>query len=170
MQLHYELIGPKELTKTERMLLACSGEEFFFLRRNGVLLINKGLRSPKRLTKIATDLWRHEGFGTEQDTDEINDHYNRVLEIAGKEAAYQLLSTWNEAFQEKMEAGSKREASEWIQNNDILDELDAISETEGAYRPDFIKALWSQTKSTNALFLYGYQKGMEAAGKGVAIG
>ena len=164
MQLHYELIGPKELTKTERILLASKGEGFFFLRRNGVLLINKELRSPKRLTKIATDLWRHEGFGTEQDTDEINAHYNRVLEIAGKEAAYQLLSTWNEALQEKMEADNKRDAADWLKGRDIPEELDAI----GPYRPLFIDALWSLTGRTDAIFLYGYHAGMEAARKVVS--
>lgn len=163
MQLHYELIGPKELTKTERMLLAYRGKEFFFLRRKGVLLINKELRSPERLAKIATDLWRHEGFGTERETGEIDALCNRVWEIAGKEASTQLLGAWSDALDEKLEADNKRDASEWLQGRDILDELDAI----GSYRPGFIKALWSLTGSTDAIFLYGYQAGMEAARKAV---
>lgn len=32
-----------------------------------------------------------------------------------------------------------------------------------------IKALWSQTRSTDALFLYGYQTGMEAAKKALLL-
>lgn len=165
MQLHYELVSFHELTDLERVFVTYNREEFCFIRSNGILKINKTLPRPKTLAKIAANLWQHDRLQDEAESWEIDAIYNRVREIAGKEAALQLYGAWNEAVREKLNAENKRDASEWLQYHDIPGELDAISGASDSYRPGFIEALWGLTKSTDAIFLYGYQAGMEASRK-----
>ena len=162
MQLNYLLISPKELSKIEEIIFSYSSKPFCFFRRKGVLLINQELRKPQTLAKIAADLWKHDQLQDDQGESEIDSLCDQVLEIAGNEAAYQLIDTWRDALHEKLDAQNKAAAAEWLQGRDILDELDSIGDS---YRPGFIEALWSATRSTDAIFLYGYQAGMEAARK-----
>ena len=167
MQFTYELISPKELTKTEKILLACRGEDFCCIRHNGVVKINKALPKPKTVAKIAATMWQYDQLMDEPEAWEIDALWKQLRQIAGETAADQIYQAWSEALREKLDAEDKRAAAEWLQGRDIPDELDAICDTMGSYRPGFIKALWSQTTSTDALFLYGYQTGMEAARKAV---
>ena len=162
MQLNYLLISPKELTEIEEIIFSCSSKPFCFFRRKGVLLINQDLRKPQTLAKIAADLWQHDQLQDDQGASEINSICDQVREIAGNEAAGQLLDTWRDALHEKLDAQNKAAAAEWLRDMDILDELDSIGDS---YRPGFIEALWSATRSTDAIFLYGYQAGMEASRK-----
>ena len=167
MQFTYELISPKELTKTEKILLACKGEDFCCIRHNGVVKINKALPKPKTLVKIADAMWQFDRLLDCAEAEQMDDLWKQLRQIAGEEAADQIYRAWGEALREKLDAEDKRAAAEWLQDRSIPDELDAICDTIGTYRPGFIKALWSQTTSTDALFLYGYQTGMEAARKAV---
>ena len=162
MQLNYLLISPKELTEIEEIIFSCSRKPFCFFRRKDVLLINQELRKPQTLAKIAADLWKHDQLQDDQGASEIDSLCDQVREIAGNEAAGQLLDAWRDALHEKLDAQNKAAAAEWLQSRDILDELDSIGDS---YRPGFIEALWSATRSTDAIFLYGYQAGMEAARK-----
>ena len=163
--LNYLLISPKELTEIEKIIFSCSGKPFCFFRRKDVLLINQELRKPQTLAKIAADLWKHDQLQDDQGASEIDSLCDQVLEIAGNEAAYQLLDAWRDALHEKLDAQNKA-AAEWLQGRDILDELDSIGDS---YRPGFIESLWSATRSTDAIFLYGYQAGMEAARKAALV-
>lgn len=167
MQFTCELVSFKELTKTEKILLACKSEEFYCIRHNGVVKINKGLPKPKTLVKIADAMWQFDHLLDCAEAAQMDDLWQRVKQIAGETAADQIYRAWSEAIREKLDAEDKRDAAEWLQDRDILDELDAICDTIGTYRPGFIKALWSLTTRTDAIFLYGYQVGMEAAKKAV---
>lgn len=167
MQFAYELVSPKELTKTEKILLACKGKEFYFIRHNGVVKINKALPKPKTLVKIADAMWQFDHLLDCDESWQMDELWQRVKRIAGEDAAVQLSAAWSEALHEKLDAEDKRDAAEWLQAHSIPDELDAVSDTIGVYRSGFIKALWSLTMRADAIFLYGYQVGMEAAQKAV---
>ena len=169
MQFTYELVGPQELTKTEKILLACRGEDFCCIRHNGVVKINKALPKPKTLAKIAAAMWEFDRPLNCAEMEQVDELWNQLQQIAGENAAEQIYAAWREAIREKLDAEDKRAAAKWLQGRTIPDELDAISDTIGSYRPGFIKALWSQTASADALFLYGYQTGMEAARKAVMV-
>lgn len=169
MQLNYLIISHQELTEIEEIIFSCSRKPFCFFRRKGVLLINKELRNPKILAKIATDLWQHDQLQDDQGVSEINSLSDLVREIAGNEAASQLLDTWRDALHEKLDAENKAAAAEWLRNLDIIDELDSIGAASDSYRPGFIEALWNATRRTDAIFLYGYQAGMEAARKAAFV-
>lgn len=168
MQFAYELVSLKELTRTEKILLACKGKEFCFIRHNGVVKINKALPKPKTLVKIADAMWQFDHLLSCDESWQMDELWHRVKRIAGEDAAAQLYAAWSEALHEKLDAEDKQDAAEWLLTHDIADELDAICDTIGTYRSGFIKALWSLTTRTDAIFLYGYQVGMEAAKKAVA--
>ena len=162
MPLNYMIISPQELTEIEEIIFSCSRKPFCFFRRKDVLLINQELGKPQTLAKIAAVLWQHDQLQDDQGASEIDSLCDKVREIAGNEAAGQLLDTWRDALHEKLDAQNKAAAAEWLQDRDILDELDSIGDS---YRPGFIEALWSATRRTDAIFLYGYKAGMEAARK-----
>ena len=164
LQFNYELVGSQELTRTEKVLLACKGEDFCCIRRNGTVKINKALPQPKALAKIAAAMWQFDRLPDYAEMERMDNLWQQVKQIAGEDAANQIYRAWNEALHEKLEAEDRAAVAEWLQGRRIPDELDAISIT-GAYNPGFIKALWSQTTSTDAVFLYGYQTGVAAARK-----
>lgn len=159
MKLNYEFVSHQELTETEKIILDLRGEDFCFIRRNGVLKINKALPKPKTLARIAATMWQFDTFLDFTEEAQVDELWQLVKQIAGENAAVQLTMAWNEDLREKREAEYMRTAAEWLQGIDITDELDSI----GSYRPGFISAVWKQTHSTDAIFLYGYQAGMEAA-------
>lgn len=163
MKLNYELVSNQELTKTEKILLACNGDDFCFIRYNGVLKINKALPNPKTLAKIAETMWQFDHLLDFTEEEQMDELLQRVKQIAGKEAAVQLNSAWIEAVREKLDGEYNRAAAEWLHGRDILGNLDAIE----TYNHGIIKALWRQSNSTDAIFLYGYQTGVEAARKAV---
>lgn len=164
LQFTYSLVGTQELTKTEKILLACKGEGFCCIRHNGTVKINKALPQPKTLAKIAAAMWQFDRLSDYAEMERMDDLWKQVKQIAGEDAANQIYRAWSEALHEKLEAEDKAAVAEWLQSRSIPGELDAISIT-GVYNPGFIKALWSQTTSTDAIFLYGYQIGVAAARK-----
>ena len=164
MKLNHLIISPKELTEIEKIVFSCSGKPFCFFRRKGVLLINKELDKTETLAELAADLWKHDQLQDTKGELEVDSIFSRVQEIAGSEAASQLLREWNDALHEKLDAENKAAASEWLRGRDIIDDLDAIEN----YTPGIVSALWSLTRSTDAVYLFGYHAGMEAARKAVS--
>lgn len=166
MKLNYELVSPHELTKAEQILLnVIKKVDFSFFRYHGVLKINKELPQADMLAEIAVAMWQI-GRPLDGELDERMDELDQqVRQIAGEDAACQLRAAWGDALKEKLDADNKLAASEWLQDRDIPSELDAIWLSNGDYNAGLIKALWHQTLNMDAVFLYGYQVGMEAAKK-----
>lgn len=169
MKFIYEIISSSELTQTEKVILALKDEEFFFLRSNGVLKINAAMPRLEELVKIGKDMWEFDRLLDSDEAEIMDGLWQKVKKIAGKDAATQLDHAWSEALQEKLDAEDKQAAAEWLGSRNIPDELDAICDIIGSYHPGFVKALWRQTTSTDAILLYGYQLGLQAAGKVVAV-
>ena len=163
MQFTYDLLSPTELSKTEKIILALKGENFCCIRHNGVVKINKALPKPKTLVKIAGAMWQFDRLLDRAEAAQMDDLWKQLRQIAGEEAADQIYRAWGEALREKLDAEDKRDAAAWLQGRNIPGELDAICDTIGTYHPGFIKALWNQTTSTDAIFLYGFQTGMAVA-------
>ena len=90
MQFTYELVGPQELTKTEKILLACRGEDFCCIRHNGVVKINKALPKPKTLVKIAGAMWQFDRLLECAEAEQMDDLWKQLRQIAGEEAADQI--------------------------------------------------------------------------------
>ena len=160
MEFVYELVSTQDLSKIERMLIACRDEDFYCIRYNGVVKINRNIPKPATVAKIVGAMWKIDQPLDEVKNKLMDDLYQRLKLITGENAAAQFCRAWHEAVQEKMDAADKRAAIEWLQERNIADELDVIG---NSYHPGIVKALWSRTTSIDAIFLYGYQIGMEAA-------
>lgn len=108
MRLNYELVSHKELTETEKIILALRGEDFCFIRYNGVLKINKALPKPKTLARIAGAMWQFDSLLDCTDEAQMDELYQRVKQIAGENAAAQINRAWNEALRENRARKKKR--------------------------------------------------------------
>ena len=108
MKLDYAFVSHQELTETEKLILALRGEDFCFVRHNGVLKINKALPKPKTLARIAAAMWQFDNLLDCTDEAQMDELYQRVKQIAGENAAAQINRAWNEALREKRARKKKR--------------------------------------------------------------
>lgn len=168
MKLVCEFVSYQELSAAERVIIACSGEEFCFLRYGGVLKINRALPKQKTLVKIAQAMWQIDHLLEGESADRMDDLWQQAKTIAGDDGAMQLYSAWHQALKEKLDAENKEAAKAWLDGRNVPDELDAIGDLCN-YSSGLLNALWAISKRSsdaiNAIFLYGCQIGMEAAGK-----
>lgn len=162
MELKIEFISRKELSEVEKLLLDLKKERFFFLRYNGVVKVNKEL--PKSVSEIASEMWKYDFLLDSDGEERVDALLQLVKQLAGEDAAAQLHGVWIEALREKLDVENKAAAAEWLWGRDIIDDLDAIEN----YTPGIVSALWSLTRSTDAVYLFGYHAGMEAARKAVS--
>ena len=161
MKLQCKLVSQQELTEAEKTILHYMGKEFCFFYFDGVLKINKALPEPDNLAKIAQAMWQHDDLLEEPEMQEIEVLYKRVREMTNQEAADQLYSAWSAAREKYLKQKYRKAASEWLSSHNILDELDDISDRYGAFNPGFIEALRCLAGSVDAVFLYGFQIGVE---------
>ena len=165
MQFVYDIVSTKELTSTERMILALRGEEFTFLRSKGVVKINAALPKVATLVKIAKSMWEIDRLLDSVDGEIMDGLWKKVKKIAGEDAASHLYRAWGDALQEKLEKDAEIAAKDWLHGRNLADEMDSISDAV-EYSSRFIKALWRETTDTDAIFVYGYQLGLQAARQG----
>ena len=163
MELKYTLISPAELTRTEILIAHCSPFDFCFLYFKGVLKINKKLPQLPELLDIAAAMWEYDHPLNDSEAAEVDTLYNRVAEIAGQNAAAQLHSEWGQAVRDKANQDNRKAAAQWFEAHNIPDELDALNTDREIYRPCFLRALWQHSRDIDALFLFGYLSGLEAA-------
>ena len=155
-----------ELNSLERMTLALKDEPFYFIRMEGrTVKINPSL--PAEVVDIGLEMWSIDRLMDEEDSNPMDALYARLQKVCGETGADQLYHEWSRDLQSKLAAENRAEANAWLEEYDVSDELDAICDRRGTYKPGFIEALWNLTRDTNAIFLYGYQVGMEAAKKAV---
>ena len=162
MQFVYDIVSTKELTSTERMILALRGEEFTFLRSKGVVKINAAMPKVASLVKIAKSMWEIDRLLDSVDGEIMDGLWKKVKKIAGEDAASQLYKAWGDALQEKLEKEAEIAAKDWLCGRNLSEEMDSISDTV-EYSSRFIKALWRETTDTDAVFVYGYQLGLQSA-------
>lgn len=109
MKLDYAFVSHQELTEIEKIIFSLRGEDFCFIRYNGVLKINKALPKPKTLARIAAAMWQFDTLLDCTDEAQMDELYQRVKQIAGENAAAQINRAWNEALRENR-AGKKKRA------------------------------------------------------------
>lgn len=169
MELVCECVGYRELSNEERLLVALSGERFTFIHFDGVLKINRALPKLKALEKAARALWQIDRLPDDMWDEELERICDEITRIAGTGAAVQLHKEWSWVRSKRLEAQKRAAAKAWLEARDLTDYLDHICDTTGGYDPGFIDALWAESHSSNALFAYGYQMGLEAAARAAAV-
>lgn len=163
MEFKFEFVSMQELDSIDRAIIAFRGKDFYFLRSNGVIQVNRSLANNEELIQIAKAMWQFDQILNEYDNEKMDALWNQAARIAGTDAADQLYHAWGEALHEKLDAEDKEAAREWLSGINIPSEIDAICGVTDGYGPGLIKAIWSESRSTDALFLFGYYAGLKAA-------
>ena len=91
-----------------RCVLALRNEPFYFIRCNGVLYMNKGMKHTRKITEAVRFMWQYDFMETQEIMDEVDAAFDSVKQAAGKKAADQLWKAWHEAAQESRQRKRKR--------------------------------------------------------------
>ena len=170
MNLKYELIEEKNLTHAERIILACRGMEFMFLRYNEVLKINAALPHVDELVGLAKRLWTVDCVETDEDERLTENVYNEVEKLAGEDAAGALWRAWHDAAESYRKSENNAKARAWYAEYYDLDAFDAIPGYDSGFIEALVHVAYEQKSdhrpdSYAAVFLWAYNLGREAAGK-----
>lgn len=181
MELNMVKTTNEGLNSTARCVLALRNEPFYFIRCNGVLYMNKGMKQTRKITEAVRAMWQYDFMETQEIMDEVDLAFGVVQLAAGKKAADQLWKAWHEAAQESRQRKAVQAATAWI--SDTLDNMtdddwneisdagyDSMFVQHGLFRafcdlhdkhPDSYRDYFK--KWAEAAFVYGYQMGKAAA-------
>lgn len=185
MELNMVKTTNEGLNSTARCVLALINEPFYFIRCNGVLYMNKGMKQTRKIAEAVRALWQYDFMETQEIMDEVDLAVGVVQLAAGKKAADQLWKAWHEAAQESRQRKAVQAATAWIADNldnmtdEDWDELsdagyDSLFVQHGLYRafcdlrdkhPDSYRYRDYFKNWAEAAFVYGYQLGKAAAVK-----
>lgn len=185
MELNMVKTTNEGLNSTARCVLALRNEPFYFIRCNGVLYMNKGMKQTRKITEAVRAMWQYDFMETQEIMDEVDLAFGVVQLAAGKKATDQLWKAWHEAAQESRQRKAVQAAAAWISDNldnmtdDNWDELaaagyDSTFVRHGLFRafcdlrdknPDAPRYRDYFKNWAEAAFVYGYQLGKAAAAK-----
>ena len=185
MELNMVKTTPDCLDSGARCVLALRNEPFYFIRCQGVLYMNKGMKQTRKITEAVRVMWQYDFMETQEIMDEVDLAYDVVRLAAGKKAADQLRKAWHEAAQESRQRKAVQAAAAWISDtlgnmtDDDWDELsdagyDSTFVQHGLFRafcdlrdkyPDSPHYREYFKNWAEAAFVYGYQLGKAAAAK-----
>ena len=185
MELNMVKTTNEGLNSTARCVLALRNEPFYFIRCNGVLYMNKGMKQTRKITEAVRAMWQYDFMETQEIMDEVDLAFGVVQLAAGKKAADQLWKAWHEAAQERRQRKAVQAATAWISDNldNMTDEdweelsgagYDSLFVQHGLFRafcnlrdenPDSPRYREYFKNWAEAAFVYGYQLGKAAAAK-----
>lgn len=185
MELNMVKVTSDCLDSGARCVLALRNEPFYFIRCQGVLYMNKGMKQTRKITEAVRVMWQYDFMETQEIMDEVDLAYDVVRLAAGKKAADQLRKAWHEAAQESRQRKAVQAAAAWISDtlgnmtDDDWDELsdagyDSTFVQHGLFRafcdlrdkyPDSPHCREYFKNWAEAAFVYGYQLGKAAAAK-----
>lgn len=183
MELNMVKTTNEGLDSTARCVLALRNEPFYFVRCNGVLYMNKGMKQTRKITEAVRSMWQYDFMETQEIMDEVDAAYDVVRQAAGDKAARQLCKAWSEAADESRQRKAVQAATAWISDNldNMTDEdweelsgagYDALFVQHGLFRafsnlhdkhPDSPHYREYFKNWAEAAFVYGYQLGKAAA-------
>lgn len=160
MKLQYRTVSPCDLSPRERLIVYATGEAFSFFLDHGVLVINRELPHLKTLLRCAREMWALDRPLDGAELRAAGLIYDSVSKLAGVSAARRFNIAWSYALRAKLDAEEAEAAGAWLSARSITAELDALGPL---YSPGFLRALWRLSDGPDALFLYGYITGRDAA-------
>ena len=169
LQLNYVAVSSKELSKTEKLILACKGEDFGAILFDGVLKVNKDLKKPKKLEKIIRKVWEYDHLLTIEDSDTFDRLYTEVCTTWGKELWEQIYEAWSRTLRKSLADQDERNAVELLEQYSGVDIIDSICDAFPGYSASLLKAMYRVSGDVSAIFAYGFQMGAQHAGKAVAV-
>lgn len=159
LKLNYEAISSKDLSQTERIILACKHQEFGAILFHGVLKVNKDLKEPKRLEKLVRKMFAVDHPITEAESAEWDALYEEICSTWGEELWKQLREAWGDTLDAKLAAEAREAATVWLDQYGDTGYTDSIDELAPGLRDDVIRAIYFASKDIRAVFNYGFQMG-----------
>ena len=166
LQLNYVVISSKELSKTERIILACKGEDFGAILSNGILKVNKDLKKPKKLEKIICRMFDVDHLLEGESAELFDDLYHEVCAIWGEFLWHQIYRAWSDTLGAKLKADDKAKAAAWLEQYGDVSYTDAIDDLMPDFRSSVIDAIYSESRCIRDVFNYGFQMGAQYGTKG----
>lgn len=169
LQLNYVVVSSKDLSKTEKIILACQGREFGAILTDGILKVNKDLKKPKKLEKLVRKMFEVDHLLSCEDDALWDMLYEEICTNWSKELWTQLRTAWGDTLQAKMDAESKQEASVWLEQYGNISYTDSIDDLMPDFRSDVIRAIYSASGDIRDIFNYGFQMGARYGAKEVTV-
>ena len=167
LQLNYVVISSKELTKTERIILACQGEDFGAILSNGILKVNKDLKKPKKLEKIVRRMFDVDHLLEGESAELFDELYLEVYAIWGKFLWHQIYRAWSDTLGAKLKADDKAKAAAWLEQYGNVSYTDSLDELMPDFRCGVLDAIYSESRCIWDIFNYGFQMGAQYGTKAV---
>lgn len=168
LQLNYVVISSKELSRTEKIRLACKGHEFGAVLTDGVLKVNKDLKKPKKLEKLVRKMFEVDHLLSSEDDELMDMIYEEICKNWGEELWIQIRNAWGDTLQIKLEAEDKRKAATWLEQYGDVSYTDSIDDLMPDFRSGVIEAIYSKSRDLRDIFNYGFQMGAQYGAKEVS--
>ena len=169
LQLNYVVISSKELSKADRILLACKGEDFGAVLSNGILKVNKDLKKPKKLEKIVRRMFGVDHFLEGESADLFDDLYHEVCAVWGEYLWSQIYRAWADTLTAKIKADNKADAAAWLEQYGDISYSDSLDDLMPDFRSGVIDAIFAKSKDLRDIFNYGFQMGARYGAKAVTV-
>lgn len=169
LQLNYILISSKELSKADRIRLACRGEDFGAILSDGVLKVNKDLKKPKKLEKIVRQMFEVDHLLGGESADLFDDLYHEVCTGWGEFLWRQIYRAWADTLTAKMKADDKAKATVWLEQYGDVSYTDSLDELIPDFRSGVIDAIFAESRDLRDIFNYGFQMGAQYGAKAVSV-
>lgn len=165
LKLNYVLVSYKDLTKSERIRIACKGHDFGAILTDGILKVNKDLRKPKKLEKIVRKLFEIDHLISSEEAGPVDGLYHDVCETWGVELWSQIWEAWADTLHAKLDAEDKLEATAWIERYGDVSYTDALDDLMPDFRSGVMEAIYSASRDIRDIFNYGFQMGAKYGAK-----
>ena len=169
LQLNYVVISSKELSKTDRIMLDCKGEDFGVILSGGILKVNKDLKKPKKLEKIVRQMFDVDHLLEGESADLFDDLYHEVCAVWGKFLWSQIYRAWADTLTAKMKADDKAKATAWLEQYGDVSYTDSLDDLMPDFRRGVIDAIYAESRDIRDIFNYGFQMGAQHGTKAVTV-
>lgn len=167
LQLNYVVVSSKELSRTEKVILACRGQDFGAILTDGVLKVNKDLKKPKKLEKLVRKMFEVDRLLEGADEELFDELYLEVCSNWSKELWTQIYNAWGDTLNAKMKAEDEAKAAAWLEQYGDVGYTDSIDELLPDFRSGVMESIYSASKDIRDIFNYGFQMGAQYGAKAV---
>jgi len=169
LQLNYILISSKELSKADRIVLACKGEDFGAILSGGILKVNNDLKKPKKLEKIVRRMFEVDHLLEGKSADLFDELYHQVCAAWGESLWHQIYRAWSDTLGAKLKADDKAKAAAWLEQYGDVSYTDSLDDLMPDFRSGVIDAIFAESRDLRDIFNYGFQMGAQYGTKAVAV-
>lgn len=169
LQLNYVVVSSKDLSKMDKIHLACRGEDFGAILSDGVLKVNKDLKKPKKLEKLVRKMFEVDHLLSFEDDELFDMLYDEIRTNWGDEVWLQIRTAWGDTLTQKLKAEDESKAAAWLEQYGDVAYTDSINDLMPGFRSGVMEAIYSASRDIRDIFNYGFQMGAQYGAKAVMV-